>query len=203
MTVFMNDDQFTNNELRIIIGDKFAKDTLRQIKDVLDKGEELTLDKVKPFIDRMKQLLTEEFEQKRKTDKIEHDKQVGALEKKLNTLKGELGIVKEESKSAKTSYSKVTKTLIIVLASAAADAIISLVLSYFVTLENILWVLLGLLGGESILVFFYLLKHHFKKKDKTPWTRGDKFGLLGMIIGIISIIFPIIFYFYLASLNDI
>ncbi len=203
MTVFMNDDQFTNNELRIIIGDKFAKDTLRQIKDVLDKGEELTLDKVKPFISRMKQLLTEEFEQKRKTDKIEYDKQVGTLAKKLNTLKSELGIVKEETQSVKTSYSKVTKILIIVLASAAVNAIVSLVLSYFVTLENILWVLLGLLGGEAILVFFYLLKHHFKKKDETPWTRGDKLGLLGIIIGIISIILAIIFYFVFSIPNSV
>lgn len=193
MTVFMNDDQFTNDELRIIIGDTFAKNTLRQIKKVLDEGEELTLDKVKPFIDRMKQLLTEDFEQKRKTDKIEHDEQVGALEKKLNILEGELGVVKEESQSVKTSYSKVTKTLIIILASAGVNAIISLVLSYFVTLENILWVLLGLLGGEAILVFFYLLKHHFKKKDKAPWTRGDKFGLLGLFFGIISVILAIIF----------
>lgn len=213
MTVFMNDDKFTNSELRLIIGDKFAKDTLRQIKDVLDDGKEIPEKTVQELVTRVKDLITEESERKRqedislhqkerKEDELAHKKEINKLETKLDSLHKELGGVKTASITAAHDYSKLKITLYAILISGAVDAISSLALNNFLPLTTVLWVLLGLLGIEAIIILTLLLSHHIKSKNKVPWSRSDKLAVIGIILGILSVIGMLIgLYFIFNPVN--
>lgn len=197
MTIFMNDDKFTDSELRLIIGDKFAKDILRKIKDVLDSGEEIPQNMTNQLVSRVKDVITDEFtkkrtediklhEKERKEDKIIHKAEIANLESKLNTLNDKLGGIKLASASAENKYSKLKITLIIVLISGVIDAILSLISSNFFRISIVSWILLALLGGEVIIILTLLLRHRIKSKEKIPWSRSEKLGIVGIVVGIIS-----------------
>ena len=209
MSIFMNDKVFTNDELAIIIGDTYAKEIMRKIKDILDKGEELQVTEIKPFVDRIGVVLKDHYEeklskkdevyhQKLSSEKQEHATEISLIKSKLehlteqfSTLEAKSTTLEAKSGEKDVRISHLKKILFIILASAGINAITVLVLSRidWVTLDYILISLLGLLGSESVAIFIFLIKARLKKRKQSPWSRSE---LMTLIFGSISIIVSIV-----------
>ena len=181
MKIFMNDKVFTNDELAVIIGDSYAKEIMRKIKDLLDKGEDLGISEVKPFVDRVGKVLKDHYEeklsrqdsthaQKLSFEKHEHDKEISLIKSKLDHLTEKFTVLEEKSVTLEEkSVTLEEKSVTLEEKSTQKD-------EQYNRLKKILWLILASAGINAIFALVF---------SRVEWVTLDHIvisllGLLGL-----------------------
>ena len=161
MNVFMDDMEFTTNQLLKIIGDNFIREQLRDIKNIIDKDEELSLENVKPFVTRVQKLVTEDFKEKMDTKDKENNMRIQSFENELKDLNE-----KFETQINKTKKIEWRTKLIITTLSLFTGFTLLDILSFVFYFKDVTAEFLGLIAlSIAVILGTPGFLSHFRKKE--------------------------------------
>lgn len=162
INVFMDDVDFTLEQLQIIIGDKFIKEKIKEIKGTIEKKEELTLENVRPLVSRVQKLVTEDYTKKIKNAEEQSNKKVKQLETKIQEL--DLKLSDQVKKTKELEW--VTKLKLLVIGLAAGFTILD-VLAYVYHFKEFNSNFFALIGIQIAIIFgIPTLLNFFHKKHE-------------------------------------
>lgn len=193
LQAFVNDDRFSLEDFKMMIGDKFVQEHLHKVKQKIEKGEDVESEDYKPIMDRRIELKDEQHGKKLEEITKEHSKEIKGLKNELNILSGEVTTLKGKDVEKIKQNTFLKRLVIILLSSAAFDAFIGLWLHFKLNyiIDNLIFTLAGIFVAEAALIFIF---HIFTEKRlesiskiKT-WPRSDKFALITLIVVIIGLV---------------
>lgn len=95
MTAFMDDSKFTVDHLKIIIGNDYIKEKLREMQELIDKGEIIKLEQFQPLLKKSVELIEEEYKKKETVLTEEHKKELQELRSSLDAQQQEIEQMKK------------------------------------------------------------------------------------------------------------
>lgn len=193
LQVFVNDDRFSLEDFKMMIGDKFIQEHLYKVKQKIEKGEDIESEDYKPILDRRIVLKDEKHEKELEKITKEHSKKIEGLKNDLNILSGEVATLKGKDVGRTKQNTFLKKIIIILFSSAIFDAFIGIWIYFKLnyTIDDLIWILVGIFVAESALIFIFHIFTEKRLKNISKiktWPRSDKFALITLIVVIIGVV---------------
>lgn len=170
LSAFWNTEGIDQKHLEIIIGNDFMKEQLSKIQESVEKGENISLEKLEPMLKKGLELIQDDFDKKLHSIKEEHGQEMNTMQKTIDELKdivNDLDIKNTQAEDkiilTKSSYKFV---IFAIIGSAIIDIALYLGLNTIPNIEIQYTIIpvLALLGIEVTVIF--KIKPQFEKNSK-------------------------------------
>ncbi len=159
LSIFWNTEGIDQKHLEIIIGNDFIKEHLLEMRESLDKGEEISLAKFEPMMKKGLELIQEDFDKKIDDTSSEHKKEMGKMQTTIDELNQMIQKLSDDKTKTEGESIKIKSSfkyvILAIIGSIVVDIVFYLGLNSIPNFEiqYVIIPIIGLIGIESTIIF--------------------------------------------------
>ncbi len=159
LSIFWNTDGIDQKHLEIIIGNDFIKEHLSEMRESLDKGEEISLVKFEPMMKKGLELIQEDFDKKIVDTSSEHKKEMGKMQTTIDELNQMVQKLSDDKTKTEGDSIKIKSSfkyvIFAIIGSIIVDIVLYLRLNSMpnIEIQYVITSIIILIGIESTIIF--------------------------------------------------